>query len=73
MKDCNTCRYAEWERKSNGTLHPSGDGQCVFPYKIKDLPSAFYWLGKPPKPCGGGINRSYILKDHCSYFNEREG
>jgi len=70
MKNCTDCVHAEWVRTKNGRLHPSGDGKCTYPYKIPELPQAFYWLGMgPPQPCGGSINRNEKLKDYCMYYS----
>ena len=69
MKSCLHCKYAEWRRNANGSLHRSGDGKCTFAYKSPPLPGSMYWLGpNAPKPCGGFINRRQKLKDHCPYW-----
>ncbi|MDY6857327.1 MAG: hypothetical protein SWO11_22015 [Thermodesulfobacteriota bacterium] len=69
MKKCNDCKFAEWNRTKTGRLHPSGDGQCKYPYKVPQLPGAFYWIGRfGPKPYGGFINRRKELKEHCAYY-----
>jgi hypothetical protein len=73
MKTCNGCKYAEWLKTANGRLHPSGQGDCKYPYKVPALPSAFYWAGwisnDAPVPVGGCINRREELKDHCPYWS----
>ena len=71
MKNCTNCKYAEWQKTAAGKLHPSGDGHCRYPYKVPELPSAFYWVGRAPTPAGGTINRHQDLNDHCVYFGPR--
>lgn len=53
-------------------MHPSGDGKCTYPYKVPELPEAFYWIGQKPSPGGGMINRRRDLDDHCSYFKRHD-
>ena len=72
MKNCTVCKHAEWARAANGSLHPSGDGKCEYPWKLPELPQAFSWVGNQPKPWGGHINRREELKDHCAYFTRKE-
>jgi len=73
MKSCVGCKYADWNLTKAGKLHPSGDGFCRYPYKINELPPAFYWIGKkPPQPCGGVINRKQPLKRDCPYYERKE-
>jgi hypothetical protein len=67
VKNCKGCKYAEWKKTTAGRLHPSGEGQCKFPWKIPPLPGAFYWFG-PVSPSGGWIERKSDLKDHCPYY-----
>ena len=69
MKKCTTCKYAEWGRTISGRLHPSGRGKCGYPVRdlIKELPSAYYYLGAPTI-FGGNINRHEELHEHCPYF-----
>jgi len=68
MKKCLDCKHAAWKKTAAGRLHPSGDGQCRFEYKIPPLPACRYFIGAWPKPCGGFINRKEELKDHCPYY-----
>lgn len=68
MKNCTNCVFADWKRKADGKLHPSGDGQCTREVKMPELPQAFYWAFPVPRPCGGYINRKRDLSDHCVYF-----
>ena len=68
MKSCKGCKYADWRRTSSGRLHPSGDGECRYPYKVPALPASMYWMGPTPSPCGGFINRRLELKEHCRYY-----
>lgn len=71
MKNCKKCRYAEWKRTKTGSLHPSGDGRCEYPYKLPRLPASMNWVGwAAPKPCGGYINRQGELAVHCPYYGE---
>lgn len=70
MKNCLKCVHAKWQRTEKGRLHPSGDGRCEYHYEVKKLPSAFYWPGVAPYPCGGYINRREEHKEHCVYFQE---
>ena len=73
MKNCTECKYAAWRVTAIGRLHPSGDGRCKYPFKIPELPKAFYWLYVgPPEPCGGAINRRKNLADHCVYFARKQ-
>ena len=69
MKSCVGCKHAEWKRTAAGKLHPSGDGDCKYPYKSPPLPASMFWLyGHAYKPLGGHINRRRELKDHCTYY-----
>lgn len=38
---CETCKFADWERTSNGRLHPGGHGKCTWKKKIQ-LPESFW-------------------------------
>lgn len=67
MKTCNECKYANWSRKSNGTLHPSGDGHCTYSYVIKKLPASMSFVSGP-YIIGGAINRKMELKEDCAYY-----
>jgi hypothetical protein len=70
MKTCTDCKYAEWKRTAAGKLHPSGDGQCRYPWKMPELPVAFHWMGSGgPKPFGGRIYRKRENKEHCAYWS----
>jgi len=74
MKNCTSCQYAEWAKTASGKLHPSGNGQCKYKYKVPALPQSMYWLGRcDPIPNGGRINRHKELKDHCAYFGRHDG
>jgi len=68
MKNCTDCKHALWETTATGRLHPGGGGACKYPWKMPELPQAFYWIGRAPDPCGGYINRRAELKDHCTYY-----
>lgn len=68
MKNCLRCVYAEWEKTKSNKLHPSGEGLCKFPYKVKPLPSSMYFITEP-HPSGGYINRKKELKENCIYYS----
>jgi hypothetical protein len=68
MKNCTDCKYALWNRTAAGKLHPSGDGDCRYPWKLPALPAAMHWIGSPPKPWGGSINRKREHEEHCTYW-----
>lgn len=68
MKRCLGCFYAEWEKNADGKLHRSGDGRCLYKYRIPKLPSCLYWINSEPKPRGGHISRREDLKDNCVYY-----
>lgn len=68
MKNCTYCKYAEWKLTANNRLHPSGDGQCTYPYKLPPLPASMYWVSQSKTPCGGFINRKEALKNDCTYY-----
>lgn len=72
MKSCIGCAHAEWQLTRTGRLHPSGYGECEYPYTVPPLPQAFYWLNRPSGPCGGRISRNTKLKDHCLYYLREE-
>jgi len=71
MKNCTDCKHAEWRRTEAGKLHPSGGGQCKYPYKLPPLPAAFWWTGTPNQSFGY-INRREYLKDHCTYYARKD-
>lgn len=71
MKNCLDCKFALWEHTTAGKLHPSGDGQCQYQWKMPPLPAAMYWISTP-QPTGGAINRKRDHKDHCAYFTREE-
>jgi len=71
---CVGCIYAEWDRTSNGKLHPSGDGNCLYlknnPMDLR-IPAAFYWTIGRPSPAGGWINRrDGVDKKGCAFKSE---
>lgn len=70
MKDCTYCKYANWKTTTVKRLHPSGDGQCMYPRKALSvrLPASMYWTGGPGSICGGYINRKKELTEDCVYF-----
>jgi len=73
MKNCTRCKYAEWDKTKAGKLHPSGEGQCKYPWTMPQLPGSKYWIGRnPPEPFGGHISRKVEFKEHCPYFAFKE-
>lgn len=70
MKNCTHCKHAEWKRTAAGSLHPSGDGRCTYPWKCHPLPACMYFIN-PPIPSGGYVNRKQDLKDHCTYYAKK--
>lgn len=68
MKNCTHCKHAEWKKTATGRLHPSGDGKCLYVYKVPKLPACKFWLSGDPRPCGGHISRKEELKEDCVYF-----
>ena len=57
MKNCNGCRYAEWEKTKAGRLHPSGDEKCTYKGVKSALPllrHVIVWgatpIGQPLQP-----------------------
>lgn len=71
MKICIGCRHADWKRTAAGKLHPSGDGNCLYPWKMPPLPGSMYFAATLGGPYGGFISRKRELEKHCPYF-ERE-
>jgi hypothetical protein len=69
MIQCETCKFAEWKRTSNGRLHPDKSGRCVrlwdHPIDYR-LPAAFYW-GSNPSPNGGYIKRGEKDRSKCAF------
>lgn len=72
MIHCKDCKYAEWYRTDAGRLHPSGQGECRYPWKLPPLPQAMYWVTGLPIPGGGVISRNKPLKGHCTYYSRAE-
>jgi hypothetical protein len=68
MKNCTDCKHAIWDKTSAGRLHPGGGGICKYPWKMPDLPQAFYWISRAPHMGGGNISRRKDLQDHCVYY-----
>ena len=72
MGTCDNCIYAEWKRTTNGRLHPDKSGRCEwFKNNPLRIPSAFYWVGAPPLPGGGYIERESVLKNECVLKTEK--
>jgi len=70
VKNCTECKHAAWKRNAAGNLHPSGDGQCGYQYKLPPIPASMKWRRymEPIAPYGGAINRHKELPDHCVHF-----
>jgi hypothetical protein len=68
MKNCTDCKHALWDETRTGRLHPGGGGVCKYPFKMPDLPQAFYWASSAPSIGGGFISRRKDLKAHCVYY-----
>ncbi len=67
--NCEGCKFADWERTTTGRLHPSGDGQCRYNYKLPQLPGSMFWPhDREPEPLGGRINRREKLWHPCGLF-----
>lgn len=74
MKTCVGCKHAAWRRTKADKLHPSGEGQCKYEWKMPKLPASMFWVsfdGKAPRPILAHIDRHKTLPDHCVYY-ERE-
>lgn len=71
MKSCLGCQYADWKRSKNGTLHPSGDGQCTYEVRIPQLPNAKYWSSKPLVSYGSISRKKEFIFD-CPYYTRIE-
>jgi len=67
MKNCTGCKHAEWDKTKSDKLHPSGNGNCRYTYKIPGLPQAFYFMDSP-LVLGGRINRKKEFENHCIYY-----
>lgn len=68
---CNDCKYAEWKLTGIGHLHPSGDGECTYEWKLPPLPQSMHWIGTHGEYPGlykVGISRKREIPDHCAYF-----
>lgn len=72
MKNCDDCKYANWNKRADCKLHPYGDGKCMFSWQIPKLPASMYWIGVEPKPSGGYINRKSDLKEDCVYYRDKQ-
>ena len=70
MKNCKGCKYAEWEKSKNGSLHPSGKGVCKYKVTIPKLPASMWWSGYYDGPgiLGGDIKRHSDFNDHCPFY-----
>ena len=68
---CDDCRFANWERTSQGVLHPGKSGRCTLlsahPLDLRRL-AAFYWVGMAKSgPSGAWIKRGAELKSDCDF------
>ena len=57
MSICERCAYAEWQRTSNGRLHPSKKGACCYSVPIPALPICMT-SNQNLRPVGGVIYRN---------------
>lgn len=69
MINCTDCKYAEWYRTKNESLHPSGDGECKYLVKKPVLPVSKWFYDFTVR--GGHINRKVELKTHCPCYQRR--
>lgn len=68
--NCDTCKFADWKRTSNGRLHPNKSGKCTFVWTPPPLPKAFYFYGSShARPNGGSIERGSSLTDGCPCYS----
>lgn len=69
---CDSCKWADWKRTSNGRLHPDKTGRCKFVWSPPPLPIAFSFTygrgGDLPKPSGGYIERGSDYTNGCVCF-----
>ena len=68
---CDDCDFADWDRTSNGRLHPKKGGRCkrleAHPLDLR-LPTVFYWsYGSAPRPFGGFIERGRDHEEKCVF------
>ena len=67
---CKRCRWADWNRTRNGSLHPDGGGRCKFVWVAPPLPASMYWIGGAPATPGGGfIERNGHEIHQCRTFD----
>ena len=64
FENCTGCKYANWYRAVAG-LHPSGNGKCIFNWKINPLPAAFYFYTSPTPSRGKHQSPRKEFKEHC--------
>jgi hypothetical protein len=67
---CNNCKYADWEKTKNGSLHPNKQGKCKFVWTPPPLPKAYSFPGFNgyPSPSGGWIDRGAKACKDCPCF-----
>ena len=71
MKTCDGCKYAGWKKTKAGRLHPSGDGYCMYEFKMPKLSNAKHYAYCLVS--GGAINRRRApYETHCPYYAEGE-
>jgi hypothetical protein len=73
MTSCDNCIFADWQRTSNGRLHPNKQGKCTrlekHPLDMR-IPPAFYWgwgSNYAPTPNGGQIERGEAHREKCVF------
>lgn len=69
-RNCLNCVYAEWKKRKNGTLHPSGDGFCKYEIRLPNLPKCFYWVAIPI--VGHGYINRHNQKIDCPCWKEKK-
>jgi Holliday junction resolvase-like predicted endonuclease len=71
---CDSCKYAEWNRTSNGRLHQNKMGKCTLKKTLKIPASAEYYVKQRCKTGtldfvvdGGFIERGHVF-EQCAYY-----
>lgn len=81
---CERCRFALWDKTSNGRRHPSGDGRCTWTKTFRiagsahivGLPAYQSNAGRPFTAAGGRIHRATkangnrAFPTECAVFQE---
>lgn len=68
---CLSCVWAEWKKRADGKLHPSGFGVCKMPISKVRLPAAFKWYDR--SWFGGDVWRTPGNQVYeCSYYEKED-